>query len=107
MHDFALGILATISVIAIVWAIVASHSVYKVWKLAERRIIAANDRAHAAEIRAGQQIDTMLDRISTSPRLEVRTGVGTVDPAKQKYISDSPYMDQVWDDLRGQTEDDV
>lgn len=66
----------------------------------------ANDRARAAELRAEKQIDTMLDRISTEPRIELRT-VDTLPPLgdEKPYISDLQYDDEHWNDTVGEIEE--
>ena len=65
------------------------------------------DRARAAELRSAQQIDAMLERINTSPRIEVREAsvAPKADAESVKYIADTPYMDEVWNDYRGETEE--
>lgn len=61
----------------------------------------ALDRAHATEIRSAQQLDALLDRISTAPRIEVRPAHQvTTDPTAKHYITDEPYMDEAWNDYR-------
>lgn len=56
------------------------------WMTRERRAL---DMAHAAELRSHEQIDAMLDRINTSPRIEVRPPLAPkVDLAERTYIAD-------------------
>lgn len=71
-----------------------------------RRTREAEDAKHAAEIRSAQQIDAMLERISTAPRLEVAPGRSTAELQEKTYISDEPYMDDAWNDFRGVPEDE-
>lgn len=67
----------------------------------------ALDRARAAELRSAQQIDAMLDRISTEPRLELRpASTAVVEPSTRKYIADHPADDEAWNDYRGGGEED-
>lgn len=71
----------------------------KVWR---QRARDAEDARKAAELRSGEQIDAMLERISTSPRLEVLpASAPPVDPGERRFISDLPYDDAAWNEFRG------
>lgn len=72
--------------------------------VARARVREAEDARHAAELRSYQQIDAMLDRISTSPRIEVRPPVDKVDLETRKYFSDTDTPDDVeaWNEYRGE-----
>ena len=70
----------------------------------EQRLL---DRAAAAEIRSAEQIDAMLDRIRTAPRLELQASApATVGLAERAYIPDTPDGDEEWNDYRGANEAD-
>ena len=76
----------------------------------KRMLRAASDSVHAAELRSSQQIDAMLERISTAPRLDLSaaSAVRPVDPEQKTFISDLPYDDERWNDYRGEpTEEEV
>lgn len=61
----------------------------------------ALDAAHAAELRSKEQIDAMLDRINTSPRIEVRPpAIPEIDPNERTYIPD--YDVEAWNDHVGE-----
>lgn len=67
----------------------------------ETRLQAAEDRSRAAELRSARQIDAMLDRVTTSPRMELR-GPSSPPPSEgTKYIGDTPYHDEQWNDFVG------
>lgn len=67
----------------------------------------AEDSRRAAELRKEEQIDAMLARISTSQRIEVAPPPAPpVDPDEPKYVSDEPYHDTIWNDYRGEPEED-
>lgn len=92
--------------------VIAYHAAYVVAsrqavRLAMARETRALDAAHAAELRSAQQIDAMLDRISTAPRLELQPDV-QIPPVSDEpaYISDEPYHDAEWNKYRG-IEDDA
>jgi hypothetical protein len=65
-------------------------------------------RAFAAETRSAEQIDAMLTRISTAPRLEMRASEdpAPVDPDERVFISDLPTDDEVWNDFVGEDPDE-
>jgi hypothetical protein len=65
-------------------------------------------RALAAETRSAEQIDAMLARLSTAPRLEMRAGEdpAPVDPDERVFISDLPTDDEVWNDFVGEDPDE-
>jgi uncharacterized membrane protein YccC len=62
------------------------------------------DRARATELRSDRQIDAMLARLSTAPRLELSEGeaAATVDLSERTFISDLPVDDVDWNELRGE-----
>lgn len=72
----------------------------------EQRLL---DRARGAELRSEQQIDTMLARVSTTPRLEIKeadTPRPAIDPNERLYISDLPTDDEAWNDHLGADPDE-
>lgn len=56
---------------------------------------------------ARQQLNDVLARVATEPRLELRAApvAPVVDPQERRYISDEPYMDAAWNEFRGATQD--
>lgn len=104
---FAFGVLSA--------ALLISFVILGIQYVAHKRDISAAlkhetfalDRARAAELRSAQQIDAMLDRISTEPRLELRPASGSVviDPKVRKYITDHEADDQAWNEYRESSED--
>lgn len=82
------------------------HRVESYWSARERQAL---DRANAAELRSAQQIDAMLERISTAPRLDLDTGraVHPIDPSERKFFADDddPLEDQAWNEYRGDPEE--
>lgn len=63
---------------------------------------------HFALRRAQAQVDAVLARVSTEPRLEIREVASkqpTVNTTAMKYISDEPYHDDAWNEYRGVTAD--
>lgn len=107
--DFVLGALAAALAISVVALVVQQRAHKSSISLALVQETRALDRAHAAELRSEQQIDAMLARISTTPRMDLSTGTvaSPVDPDRPKYISDEPYMDAAWNDFRGDVDEDV
>lgn len=77
------------------------------WLSRETRAL---DRARAAELRAGQQIDAMLERVSTAPRLDLDPGKHAVevDPTAHKFYADDddPVEQAIWDEAHGDTDDE-
>lgn len=66
------------------------------WQDRARR---AEDAKNAAELRSGEQIDALLDRINTSPRLQVLpAGAPKVDPTVMTYIPDTLEGDEAWNE---------
>lgn len=109
-------IIVILSVISTLFAVSMAFNVYFVihrerfearWLSRETRAL---DRAHAAELRAGQQIDAMLERVSTAPRLELDAGQTAVqiDPDARKYYADDddPVEDRAWNEYRGEPDED-
>ncbi len=74
-----------------------------VWRL---RLREESDARKATELRSAAQIDAMLDRINTSPRLEMATATGNVDPEERTYFSDAPHDDADWNEFVGETSED-
>lgn len=104
LNGLLAGLLAQ-SLVGIVVAIVAAR---KVVRRALVRETAARDQAHAAELRSVKQIDAMLDRISTAPRLDLDTAV-KAKPAltsDRTYIADHAGDDAAWNEYRGEPEED-
>jgi hypothetical protein len=100
-EHIALGLLAGLllaSLILNAYQRSNEKSLDKAWQFRWRE---AEDRANAAQVRSAEQIDAMLDRISTSPRLEVHEPAPPLpDPTERPYISDFPYEDERWNDFR-------
>lgn len=100
--EFLVGALAAALLVAVA-GLVSQHLIYRRLARAaleqETRLL---DRIHATELRSAQQIDAMLERISTAPRIEVRPAPAapTTTPDAQHYITDEPYMDEAWNDFR-------
>lgn len=104
---YLVGALSAALLIAVV-ALVAQHHAHKRFVgLALAQETRALDRAAAAELRSAKQIDAMLDRISTEPRLEIRpTATSTEAPSKERiYIADHSGDDEAWNEYRGEEED--
>ena len=76
------------------------------------REIRALDRAHASELRAAEQIDAMLDRVSSAPGLEIREVVPLHDAEAGErrafFDDDDPTEQAAWNEYRtGSREDEV
>lgn len=106
-------ILAIVGTLLIVSAGANAYFVFTRWRFETRwlaRETKALDRARAAELRSGAQIDAFLDRVSTAPRLDLDTGrtVPEVDPAKRKYFADDddPVEERAWNEYRGEPAED-
>lgn len=104
---FALGAVSAAFLVAVI-GLVVQH-VY--WKRAVGLALAqesrALDRAAATELRSAQQIDAMLERISTQPRLEIAPGSAQKPPLQERrYIADHPADDVTWNEYRGEPSDD-
>lgn len=68
-----------------------------------QRALAAEDAKKAQELRSGEQIDALLDRVRTSPRLEVAAPVTRkVDPDARLYFPDTEDADADWNTYRGE-----
>lgn len=82
----------------VAWYLWASRE--RMHKLALRDV---EDARRAAEIRSGEQLDAMLDRISTSPRIEVLPAKAPpVNPEERLYFSDadSEAEQEAWNEYR-------
>jgi hypothetical protein len=107
MEYFIIGALAGLLVTSAAWnfaLLKTRHSTTRVWR---ERARLAEDRQRAAELRAAQQIDAMLDRISSPVLAPAKPAMPEVDPTQRKHISDFPVDDDVWNEYRGNTEDEV
>lgn len=73
------------------------------WLARETRAL---DRAHAAELRAGQQVDAMLERFSRDPHAEVVAKVPDVivnPEAHKAWFDDEDPVDQdLWNEYHGE-----
>lgn len=102
--DFVIGALAAALLISLT-ALVAQHfSCRRAVDQARKFETVLLDRAHAAELRSARQIDAMLDRLSTEPRLQMRPAEAHPAPelGARKYIADHPADDEAWNDYRGE-----
>lgn len=65
-------------------------------------------RADAAETRSAEQLDAMLGRLATAPRIEMAPVAvpAAVDPAERTFISDLPTDDEAWNDYLGEEPDE-
>lgn len=106
MIDFLIGALSAGLLLVSAYHLAYRRSSSRQLDLAMAQGTRALDAARAAELRSAQQIDAMLDRISTSPRIEVRPAVAT-GLSERPYISDEPYHDGAWNDLRGVSDEDA
>lgn len=108
MTNFVIGALAAGLVIAVAGLVVQYFANRRSLRLVLAQETRALDAARAAELRASQQIDAMLERIATQPRLELSAAAkaSAVDPDATKYITDEPYMDEAWNDYRNATDED-
>lgn len=75
------------------------------WLARETRAL---DRAHAAELRAGQQVDAILDRFSRDPHAMVVEKVedAIVDPGARKawFDDEDPVDTEAWNEVHGEPE---
>lgn len=56
-----------------------------------------------AHKRSVQQIDAVLARVSTEPRLELRPAASSTKPTTERtYIADHPSDDDAWNEYRGE-----
>lgn len=94
-------LVASVSLNLILWYTRRSYTA--IWRDRARE---AEDKAHAAELRSEQQINAMLDRVSTSSRVELIPGSGQVDLEARKYITDEAHDDEHWNDFRNVPEDE-
>lgn len=78
------------------------------WLARETRAL---DRARAAELRAGEQIDAMLDRVSKAPALTMQPVeiVPDVKLEQRKYFADDddPVEQAAWDEARDREADNA
>lgn len=103
LNGLLAGLLAQ-SLVGIVAAIVAGR---RGIRRAMARETAALDAMHAAELRSVKQIDAMLDRISTAPRLDLsESKLPTAPTSDRKYIADHAGDDAAWNEFRGEPEED-
>jgi hypothetical protein len=101
MTSTLLAVVATLLVVSVVLNVLQyAHRRHfeDHWLSRETRAL---DRAHAAELRAGEQIDAMLDRVSKRDNLSLESAVPQLPPlAEDKpYISDFEYDDERWNEL--------
>ena len=95
--------LLVVSLVANILFVFTRQRFERSWLARETRAL---DRAHAAELRAGQQIDAMLERVGTTPRLDLGAArsVPAVDPDARRYFADDddPVEDRAWNEYRGE-----
>jgi hypothetical protein len=101
---FVIGALAAALVIALAALVAHIYSGRRTVRLALQQETRALDRAHAAELRSEQQINALLDRISTAPRIEVRPAESApqVKLGERRYIADHQADDAAWNEYRGE-----
>lgn len=64
------------------------------------------DARHAQEVRSARELHDLVERIGTSPRIELREHKpAPVDPDTPKYISDEAYHDEAWNEWTGEPEE--
>lgn len=101
--DVLLGILIGLlvaSVAANIALYVTRHRSAATWR---QRARGAEDEARAAQLRSAEQIDALLDRVSTSPRIEFRPpAIPKIDPDEPKYIPETEDGDAAWNAFRGE-----
>lgn len=102
--DFVIGALAAALVVALGALVAQVYSCRRSIRLALQQETRALDRARAAELRSEQQINALLDRISTAPRIEVRPTVEApqVKLDERHYIADHQADDHAWNEYRGE-----
>lgn len=98
--------LLVVSVAANIAFYVSRHRFESRWLLRETRAL---DQAHASELRAASQIDAMLERVSTAPRmvLDRDRNVPVVNPDERKFYADDddPVEERAWNEYRGATDE--
>lgn len=94
MIYLAIGALAGLLIASVVITVLAS--------LALRRLVVLLTTERAAH---DERLLALVARIDTAERMELRPVEPThkPDPATSKYISDEPYMDEKWNEYRGET----
>lgn len=98
--DLIIGVLAAFLFSSLLLNLVQHFMLRGVARSSARAITDANDRAHAAELRAADQIDAMLDRLKTAPRLDLITGRPDLPPLSQDpEITDEPFDDENWNNF--------
>lgn len=102
-----LATLLVVSLIANVSFFLTRRSVIAEWADRERQAL---DRAHGAELRSVQQIDALLERVHTAPRLDLEAGQQAVviDPAARRFFADDddPVEERAWNKAHGEPDED-
>ena len=101
-----LAITATLLVVSLsfnVYLLLSRRSFEEGWLARETRAL---DRAHAAEIRAGQQVDAMLDRFARDPHAEIVAKLpdAIVNPEEHKawFDDEDPVDQERWNEYHGE-----
>lgn len=103
LTSFVIGGLVVGLLVSVILLIAQRHNHRRSLDAALRHETALLDRARAAELRSAQQVDAMLERISTEPRFELRpASTAVADPSQRKYIADHPADDAAWNEFRGE-----
>lgn len=74
-----------------------------------QREMKALDRARATELRSAEQIDAILERVHTAPRLDLETGrqAVVIDPDARRFFADDddPVEERAWNKAHGEPVD--
>lgn len=101
MLEIALAVVVTLLVVSVALNVAYHFDRRRFEHAWLARETSALDRAHAAELRSQQQIDAMLDRVSTKSHLDLAKPVMTVDvdPSLRKawFDDDDPTEHAAWD----------
>ena len=110
--DIFLAVVTTLLVVSValnLYFLTHRHRFEAHWLSRETRAL---DRARAAELRAGEQIDAILERVHTAPRLDLDTSarVPTINPEARRFFADDddPVEQAAWNEYRtGSAEDEA
>ena len=105
--EYLVGALSAALLLAIVGLVIQHFTNRRTVALLMLREARALDSARAAELRSAQQIDALLDRVSTAPRIELRhvEPVPEPDTNAKHYIADHIADDAAWNEYRGESDE--
>jgi hypothetical protein len=105
--EYLVGALAAALLISAAGLVVQHFMNKRVVALLVLRETRALDTARAAELRSAQQIDALLDRVSTAPRIELSRAELTPEPdsSTRRYIADHVADDAAWNEYRGESDE--